>query len=99
MSTLASSVAARAAASSAQRRFAATLADTVANAVRTVADVLRRRRELARTLRDVERLDAATLRDLGLHRSEAGSVAAELHGFAEASRRLSIASRVDARMS
>lgn len=48
----------------------------------------RERRRLADTRDALARLDAATLRDIGLYREEIGSVAAELHGHAVDSRRL-----------
>ena len=55
-----------------------------------VRDTLARRRQhrvrVARA-RQLAALDAVTLRDIGLHRSEAGSVAAELDGSAEPTRR------------
>ncbi len=44
-------------------------------------------RELRRQLRALDGLDARTLADLGLHRMELGSVAAELSGAAEPTRR------------
>lgn len=81
------------AARAAQRR----LADHVAAIVRSALEAWRERRRIAATRLVLEQLDAATLRDLGLDRSEAASVAAELHGVAVASRRLSLASRVDVR--
>ena len=46
----------------------------------------RRRRRVAATRRALELLDDATLRDIGLTRTEIGSAAAELHGGAVATR-------------
>ena len=82
------------AARAAQRR----LAGHVAAIVRAALEAWRERRHAAATRRDLDQLDDATLRDLGLHRSEAASLAAELHGIVVASRQLSMASRFDARM-
>ena len=67
------------------RRAAATLRARLARAIAA----LRRRAQEARTREALSRLDDATLRDLGLHRSEIGSLAAEAHGRAEAARWLS----------
>ena len=93
MTSPAMATASQMAARAAQRRLAA----HVAAVVRAALDAWRERRRVAATRRELERLDAATQRDLGLHRSEAASVAAEVHGVAVASRRLSLASRLDAR--
>jgi uncharacterized protein YjiS (DUF1127 family) len=93
VTTHADVMASRLAASAAQRR----LSDHVAALVRATVEAWRERRRLAATRTELEQLDAATLRDLGMHRSEVGSVAAELHGFAVASRRQSLASRLDLR--
>lgn len=46
-----------------------------------------RRVELRRARRELQRLDAQTLRDLGLYECEASSTAAEHVGLAEPSRR------------
>jgi hypothetical protein len=46
-----------------------------------------RRRAMHAARRELERLDAQTLRDLALHECEAASVAAEFVGLAPASRR------------
>ena len=47
----------------------------------------RRRRALRAAQREMERLDARSLRDLGLHECEASSAAAEFVGLAETTRR------------
>lgn len=47
----------------------------------------RRRRALRAAQRELERLDARSLRDLGLHECEASSAAAEYVGLAETTRR------------
>lgn len=47
----------------------------------------RQNRRLRRQIRALVRLDARTLKDIGIDRSELGSVAAELVGRAEPSRR------------
>ena len=47
----------------------------------------RRRRTMRAARRELERLDAQTLRDLALHECEAASVAAEYVGLAPTSRR------------
>jgi uncharacterized protein YjiS (DUF1127 family) len=73
------------------------LADQIERALRSFAERLRQRREWIRTRDEIATLDAATLRDIGLHRSEADSVAAELHGLAGATRRRVLESRVDPR--
>jgi hypothetical protein len=52
-------------------------------------DAWRERRRRAAAQREFERLDAATLRDLGLHAGEFGSFWAEAHGRAERTRRRS----------
>jgi uncharacterized protein YjiS (DUF1127 family) len=48
---------------------------------------LKAHRETARTISVLQALDARTLRDIGADRSEAGSIAAELCGAAERTRR------------
>lgn len=55
--------------------------------VRALLRLLRRRARHRAELRELESLDAATLRDLGLHRSEIGSIWSERVGLAMASRR------------
>jgi uncharacterized protein YjiS (DUF1127 family) len=46
----------------------------------------RARRDLRRTVAVLRELDPRTLRDIGVTESEAGSIAAELHGLAERTR-------------
>jgi uncharacterized protein YjiS (DUF1127 family) len=79
------------------RRVHQALASQIENAFATFAKRLRQRREWIATRDEIATLDAATLRDLGLRRSEADSVAAEAHGIAEATRRRVLESRVDPR--
>jgi uncharacterized protein YjiS (DUF1127 family) len=93
MSTLVHSDASQSASRIAQRRFA----EAVVAAFRNLARRLREQRDVARTRRALASLDAATLRDLGIHRSETGSVAAEVHAMAQASRRVALALRQDTR--
>ncbi len=57
-----------------------------ARGVQRLAARWRRWRAFARTRREIERLDDAALRDLGIARAEATSLAAELHGLAAATR-------------
>lgn len=79
------------------RRVHQALASQIGHAFATFAERLRQRREWIAARDEIATLDAATLRDIGLHRSEADSVAAELHGLASATRRRMLESRVDPR--
>jgi uncharacterized protein YjiS (DUF1127 family) len=63
------------------------LGQRVARRLRAIARLMWRRRRAARNFADLGRLDERTLRDLGLTRSELGSVTAELGGLAAATRR------------
>lgn len=72
---------------SAQAGWGALLARTTRR-TRAVLRLARRRFRQAAQLRQLQALDAAALRDLGLDRSEIGSVHAELHGRAAHSRRI-----------
>lgn len=66
------------------------LVASVRRAVRRMQALLRlmqRRRRHAAEIRQLGELDAATLRDLGLHRSELGSIYAEAIGTASPTRR------------
>jgi uncharacterized protein YjiS (DUF1127 family) len=59
----------------------------VARRFHALLRLLARRRRARRRLLDLGHLDDRTLRDLGLTRSELGSIASELGGRAELSRR------------
>ena len=64
--------------------FSAWVAPRLAAVRQRIAEGLRRRRahrEARLTEEAVERLDDRTLRDLGLCRSDAGAIGAELHGL------------------
>jgi uncharacterized protein YjiS (DUF1127 family) len=63
--------------------FGATISDAVGAIARRIA----RARTQDRARRELERLDDATLRDIGLSRAEIGSAVAEVHGRAERTRR------------
>lgn len=65
----------------------ATASAAVADALRRLAQHQARRRLARRTERSVAGLDAHALRDLGLTRCETGSVAGEIAGDVEATRR------------
>ena len=93
MSTLLAHRFERAASSAAQN----TLAGAIGRALRQAAQRLRQWRAAVRARDEIATLDAATLRDIGLYRSEAGSVAAELYGLAGATRWRVLESRVDTR--
>jgi hypothetical protein len=79
------------------RRVHQALASQIAHAFATFAERLRQRRDWIATRDEIGTLDAATLRDLGMRRSEAGSLAAEAHGIAHATRQRVLGSRVDTR--
>jgi uncharacterized protein YjiS (DUF1127 family) len=79
------------------RRVHQSLTSQIEHAFATFAERLRQRREWIASRDEIDALDAATLRDLGLHRSEAGSLAAEAFGIAQATRQRVLASRVDIR--
>lgn len=64
-----------------------TLVERLAAAFADYRRARRMGRALRRQLRALDALDAHTLADLGLHRMELGSVAAELVGAAERTRR------------
>lgn len=64
----------------------------IAGALRAAFAEARRRRAMRRQVRILARLDAGTLRDIGLTRQEIGSVAAELHGVSAPTRRRTAAS-------
>jgi len=67
-------------------RESAELASFVSDAIR---DALRRRRQrnaVRSRVRMLATLSDSTLKDIGLHRSELGSIVAESEGYAEASR-------------
>jgi uncharacterized protein YjiS (DUF1127 family) len=61
--------------------------ETLARAFSARLAAARRRRREAATRLSLEELDDATLRDIGLSRTEIWSVAAELHGGGVATRR------------
>jgi uncharacterized protein YjiS (DUF1127 family) len=82
----------------APRAAPTTLADHVGRMLRQAAQRLRRWRAAASTRDELAALDAATLRDIGMHRSEAASVAAEVHGLAEAVRQRVLDARLDPRV-
>lgn len=58
-----------------------------ARGVQRLAVRWQRWRAWMRTRREIERLDDAALRDLGIARAEAASLAAELHGLTAITRR------------
>lgn len=62
-------------------------AQFVTEALRQAARQRRERRAIRRQQRILARLDERTLKDIGLHRAEIGSMAAELEGHAETTRR------------
>jgi uncharacterized protein YjiS (DUF1127 family) len=93
MSTTVSIAAVQSARHHAQRQ----LLDQIEHAVKSFAERLRQRREAIATREQIAALDAATLRDLGMHRSEAGSIAAEAHGLALATRQRILDARQDSR--
>jgi uncharacterized protein YjiS (DUF1127 family) len=55
--------------------------------VRAIARLVARRRRARRRFNDLRHLDARTLRDLGIRRSELASIVSELGGRAAATRR------------
>lgn len=66
------------------------LADTASRAMRHLLDALdtlRRRQQMRRQMRALSRLDARQLKDIGLSFGEEGSLAAEIAGAAEVTRR------------
>lgn len=62
-------------------------AQFVTEALRQAAQQRRERRAIRRQQRILARLDERTLKDIGLHRAEIGSISAELEGHAETTRR------------
>lgn len=79
------------------RRVHQSLVSPLVRAFASLAERRRRRRDWIATRDEIGALDAATLRDLGLHRSEAASVAAEAHGIARATRLRVLDARADTR--
>jgi uncharacterized protein YjiS (DUF1127 family) len=75
-------------------RQSAALAARVGAVMAAAHRARRQRAAMERQRRQIDALDGATLKDIGLHRSEAGSAAAELCGYAEASRRVRCADSV-----
>ncbi|MDH4114141.1 MAG: hypothetical protein OEU89_01595 [Burkholderiaceae bacterium] len=67
--------------------FPATALHRFTRRLRALGRLVVRRNRSLRRLEDLRRLDAATLRDLGLAASEVASVVAELDGRAAATRR------------
>ncbi len=59
----------------------------VTEALQKAAEQRRRRRAVLRQRRMLARLDERTLKDIGLHRAELDSIAAELEGEAPVTRR------------
>lgn len=80
------------------RRAHQALVSQIVRAFATRAQRLRQRRDWIATRDAIGALDAATLRDLGLHRSEIDSVAAEAHGIAQATRQRVLEARADTRL-
>ncbi len=72
---------------SAQAGFSALLARVIRRS-RAAMRLARRSLRRAAQMRQLQSLDASALRDLGLDRSEIGSVHAELHGRAALTRRI-----------
>lgn len=62
-------------------------AQFVTEALHEAARQRHERRAIRRQQRILARLDERTLKDIGLHRAEIGSIAAELEGHAERTRR------------
>jgi uncharacterized protein YjiS (DUF1127 family) len=61
--------------------------ESVLERLRALVEATRRARRRSAWLRTLQSLDDRTLRDMGLHRCEIGSVVAELIGDAPATRR------------
>ncbi len=68
---------------SAIRHIVQSIADMASRIVDAVSNAYRRRK----LMRELEALDDRMLRDIGLHRTELGSVVAELMGDAPSTRR------------
>lgn len=66
---------------------AQTLSTAITGLFARIASAMRRRRAMRRQARALAALDAASLRDIGLTRTEIGSIASELSGTAPLTRR------------
>lgn len=71
----------------AAREYLAHTAHHVASAMRRRIDEHRRERARRRQIRLLGALDDRALKDIGLHRAEIGSLAVEIHGDGEPTRR------------
>jgi len=63
------------------------IVQTIAEAAQRVTEAAARARRQRKLMRELEELDDHMLRDIGVHRTEIGSVVAELIGAAPATRR------------
>lgn len=71
----------------APRNAPPTLAIAITDLLAGIVSSMRRRRAMRRQARALAALDAASLRDIGLTRTEIGSIASELSGTAPLTRR------------